>query len=344
MGNLPLYDSARSAMDTPSKISNHKNSGHAGLLFDKFVNGWGHDWKDGLTTAGKQGDPKRNWLKPFEQGCVGDRDAMSEAAARQCEMVTALGGKVFEAENTSPFVTGMGRAHPLENGFAWHPTLGAPYLPGSGLKGAVRDWAMNWVDGFSALDVAKFFGPKASEDLAQGSVIFFDMLPLAPVMLRMDVMTPHYGEYYQDKKVPGDWLAPVPVPFLTVDKGQRFQFAVVPVSSEALDDFETVCGWLPDMLSFTGIGGKTSSGYGRFEVKKAKEAAPVVLAIDGFIAWFDAQGFSASNKGEHAQIVDKIGTLEDPETVAAAKAHVKTVLKKKKECAPKLWALLQKGE
>jgi len=44
----------------------------------------------------------------------------------------------FPAKSTSPFMTGMGNEHPLENGFAFLNPYGLPYLPGSSVKGVLR--------------------------------------------------------------------------------------------------------------------------------------------------------------------------------------------------------------
>ena len=42
------------------------------------------------------------------------------------------------AQSVSPFATGLGIEHPLENGFAFLNPYGLPYLPGSGVKGVLR--------------------------------------------------------------------------------------------------------------------------------------------------------------------------------------------------------------
>jgi len=44
----------------------------------------------------------------------------------------------FPAKSTSPFMTGIGNEHPLENGFAFLNPYGLPYLPGSSVKGVLR--------------------------------------------------------------------------------------------------------------------------------------------------------------------------------------------------------------
>lgn len=53
--------------------------------------------------------------------------------------------------STAPFTTGLGSEHPLESGFAFLSPYGLPYLPGSGVKGAVRRAAEELVH-------ANFFG------------------------------------------------------------------------------------------------------------------------------------------------------------------------------------------
>ncbi len=51
---------------------------------------------------------------------------------------SATNSRAFVAETTSPFITGIGNEHPLENGFSFLNPYGLPYLPGSGVKGVLR--------------------------------------------------------------------------------------------------------------------------------------------------------------------------------------------------------------
>ena len=53
----------------------------------------------------------------------------------------------FEAQAIAPFTTGLGNEHPLENGFAFLSPYGVPYLPGSGVKGVLRQAARELVSG-----------------------------------------------------------------------------------------------------------------------------------------------------------------------------------------------------
>lgn len=53
----------------------------------------------------------------------------------------------LDALATSPFTTGLGNEHPLENGFAFLNPYGLPYLPGSGVKGVLRQSAWELASG-----------------------------------------------------------------------------------------------------------------------------------------------------------------------------------------------------
>ncbi len=249
----PLYGSARDARLISATV------GNAGLWYDKFCDRWNGDW-NGLGDTGK-----REWIaqianldgKPAK--CVGNAELLREAVQRQHDLVTALGGHLFSLATVWRFASGLGRSHPVENGFAWHHGLGTPYLPGSGVKGVARAWA-RWKE---FADIDRIFGPETGA-AATGSVIFLDALPVEPVALDADVMTPHYGPWYQEGQAPGDWHSPVPIPFLTVAAGQTFQFALLPRTPVDAADCEAAGGLLREALEKLGAGAKTSVGYGQF--------------------------------------------------------------------------------
>ena len=77
-------------------------------------------------------------------------------------------------------------SHPVENGFAWHPTLGMPYLPGSSIKGLVRAWAREHAEDSPAPDtMTRLLGGPGRA----GSVCFLDAVPTAPAQLEADVIS-----------------------------------------------------------------------------------------------------------------------------------------------------------
>ncbi len=243
-------------------------AGHAGLWFDKFCHVWSAEWQ-------VDSPAKLDWIRTVTGHKIGSEELIREYATRAAALVRAAGGQTLYFKTTSRFATGLGREHPIENGFVWHPVLGVPYLPGSSVKGLVHAWARTWI-GADPAAVSRIFGGERSEHI--GSVIFHDVLPTQPIKLQADVMTPHYGPYYEDKSgqtAPGDWHSPVPIPFLAVADAQPFLFALSPRTRSAQDeaDCRQAAEWLKDALIELGAGAKTSVGYGRFVPDREAEAA-----------------------------------------------------------------------
>ena len=168
----------------------------------------------------------------------------------------------LDAIATAPFTTGLGNEHPLENGFAFLNPYGLPYLPGSGIKGVLRQAARELASGewgeshgwnaekihllerkgkatieLSVIDV--LFGRETEggdSDHVRGALSFWDALPQIPGdSLAVDIMTPHQSHYYQqrqdrksgDSTSPHDSGAPNPISFLTLPPGTGFAFHVV---------------------------------------------------------------------------------------------------------------------
>lgn len=250
-----------------------KSDFNAGLWYDKFCNRWqkeGHTW-----TLGENG--KKEWINGLSNQKLGTPALLNLAVNRLGRLALALGGEIRCFTTDWRFVTGLGQEHPVENGFAWHHLLGVPFLPGSSVKGVVRAWAEKW-SRLTSDEIWRIFGPPGEAgEKRVGSVIFFDALPVKPVQVQADVMTPHYAPYYlsqgnSQRQPPGDWFAPVPIPFLSVAPGQPFLFALAPRRADHPEDRQDCAeafGLLEDALFGIGAGAKTSAGYGRF--KRAKE-------------------------------------------------------------------------
>lgn len=263
----PLYGGARDARLNSAIV------GNAGLWYDKFCDRWQGDWS-GLGDSGK-----RDWIAQIANldgttaKRVGNAALLRETTQRQQDLASARGGKCFKLATVWRFASGLGRSHPVENGFAWHHGLGTPYLPGSGVKGAMRAWA-RWTE-FANID--RVFGPERGA-AAAGSVIFLDALPVEPVTLDADVMTPHYGPWYQEEQTPGDWCSPVPIPFLTVGAGQTFQFALLPRTPADASDCAVAARLLREALEKLGAGAKTAVGYGQFAPPAADRISDKVMS------------------------------------------------------------------
>jgi CRISPR-associated protein Cmr6 len=192
-----------------------------------------------------------------------DRECMAALARRQAAAFDKTPGALrLDAVAVAPFTTGLGNEHPLENGFAFLNPYGLPYLPGSGVKGVLRQAARelargDWGDtrGWSedettyALQVGKervalsvidvLFGLESGDGATEhvrGALSFWDVIPqIEGNSLMVEIMTPHQSHYYQQKRelksgdsiTPHDSGQPNPICFLTVPPGSRFAFHVV---------------------------------------------------------------------------------------------------------------------
>jgi CRISPR-associated protein Cmr6 len=267
---LPLYRGAAEA------IPPDRRRGHAGLHFERLFDGYHADWTIGETKAA--------WLRGFA-GPVGDADALRRHALAQIRLVDSLGGRhaIFQAPGR--FVTGTGYPHPVENGFAWHPVLGVPYLAGSSVKGLLRAWVEQWTyedgDDKARRDhLLAWFGsdhkdPRERESApTAGDLICFDAIPVAPVPLEVDIMTPHMGKWYEQGhtihdpqrepgRVPADWHDPTPIPYLVAGR-IALLFSVAPRNPTCAERSDTgeALDALQDALQWMGAGAKTAIGYG----------------------------------------------------------------------------------
>ncbi|MHB1654313.1 MAG: type III-B CRISPR module RAMP protein Cmr6 [Desulfitobacteriaceae bacterium] len=278
---LPLYH-----MDPQQgfSLTKYPPQAHAGLWYDKFFNVW--EKTNGQWQLNGKKDNKKNWIEDAGKLSVGEADGIESLVLRLLNLISDSAGDFQVFSNDSRFVTGLGRTHPVENGFTWHPTLGTPYLSGSSLKGMVRAWAEQWV-GINDEQKLRIFGsrtktdePKTKDEKQAGSIIFLDTLPLKPVHLVAEIMTPHYAPYYQEAQeqsegsgtghnaIPGDWYSPTPIYYLAVKENQQFLFGLLPrpgvKGAEA--DLASAMTWLKESLVWSGIGAKTATGYGRFSL------------------------------------------------------------------------------
>lgn len=182
---------------------------------------------------------------------------------------------IITARLKSDLTTGLTAGTAMKTGLTFHYTYGVPIIPGSSVKGACRN-AVEESDNKKLIE--DIYGTsvehakhKTANGLAGGNVIFLDALPVPDKNnhLRMDVMTPHHTNYYEQRKnykdAP-DVENPVPVHFITVPEGTEFMFGFISKSPDLFKGvekhFEAAC--------FAGFGAKTTSGYGWFQVKECQ--------------------------------------------------------------------------
>ncbi|MBN1141874.1 MAG: type III-B CRISPR module RAMP protein Cmr6 [Deltaproteobacteria bacterium] len=392
----------------PQYMNSHLTSYKAlppGHRFGLFFKCWESDWsrdekgkKDGLQQVLELETPVKDLIKALR---------LRQAAQA---LNSSKGLYQISALSESPFMTGIGMEHPVENGFAFLNPYGIPYLPGSGAKGVLRraaeelalDGSLNegwdlaavwWLFGFEAgslylmgkprppadevapkwwefymnningLAASPWLAPWMSSVLSgqdraaylgrpqeflyalakdkkvrekihsRGALSFWDVLPEpAGGKLGLDILTPHYGDYYQGSSPPNDSGKPVPNPFLVMPPGSRFTFYVqcesgrLPVAlaeswQKLLEkSFKHAFEWL-------GFGAKTAVGYGQMvyenrnvpEEKRAPEggniaadkppfAAETIVWEKANLSWFPGnQQLTATSGNYKAQIrlIDK---------------------------------------
>lgn len=279
--SYPLY--ATSAQTAQSLGQNGQLSDpNVGLWWSRFYEGFAADWS--VNTDSKKGFIKRT----AKWASLGTHATHAHAfAERQRHLCTSLGGVCTTLETISPMVTGSGIGHPVENGFAFHPTLGLPYLPATGVKGLLRAWVDVWMfhenEALRSERLRDWFGDSAdATDVPPmaGNLVFFDALPVGEVQMDCDVLTPHMGKWYEKgdtikqenfhQVAPADWHVPVPIPFLVINKGVKFQWAIAPrtcgdadVMARRKQEAGHAMQQLQCALEWIGAGAKTAVGYGR---------------------------------------------------------------------------------
>ncbi len=263
--SLPLPSDTREFL-TPNRLDRCSNPG---LLFTKYVNEWTQ--RNGTWELGEK---KKTFL---ERVCrsVGQgawKETLKAVLERQQAFLRSLQESGWAVQGASletdyRLVTGLGSAHVLETGFVFHPLYGFPYLPASGVKGVARAYAetiKNTTEGDG--DILVVFGSekkgKTLKSQIRGKVLFLDAYPVDRVQLDLDIMNPHYADYYHGDKPPADYLQPNPVFFIAVAPGQRFHFRL---ASRDKGLAEKAFAWLIGGLTQLGAGGKTSVGYGYFK-------------------------------------------------------------------------------
>lgn len=204
---------------------------------------------------------------------------------------------IFKAKLKTPLITGIGESHPHEVSMVFDHNMGIPYIPASGIKGIVRfahtlgllfdipeeekkkdkEGKLYFDDEKEWTQIPRLFGTQAQ----RGSVVFLDAYPENVPDLHIDIMNPHYGDYYSDDKnktPPADYLNPNPIKFLTVAKDTAFIFRAL-VDKEYSELVDKVKNAFKKALTEEGVGAKTAVGYGLFEIIKVESVGGLYEAI-----------------------------------------------------------------
>lgn len=188
-----------------------------------------------------------------------------------CERVPGV--ETREVPAAGRLAVGLGEDSVVETGITLHHTYGVPYIPGSALKGMAAAFARQqledprWQKDGDAYQIV--FGTTDSA----GFVTFFDALSIpgsgpGGQPLHPDVLTVHHKAYYEGKGAPADWDSPTPVQFLSAAGSYLvvLECAFPAWRQAALDIVEQA-------LATTGVGAKTSTGYGRLGGPQVNQSA-----------------------------------------------------------------------
>ena len=155
----------------------------------------------------------------------------------------------------------------LETGCSLSYNYGMPYIPGSSVKGVVREWAIKHLPNSAAV-LEQLFGTYDSDqpNRVSANVTFHDAwwIPFdkdkakpEPKPFVLDVVTTHHQNYYNGKQAePSDKDSPIPNHQLAVHGSFLF------VIEGAPDHVEPCQKMLAQALQDNGIGAKTAVGYG----------------------------------------------------------------------------------
>lgn len=273
MAELPLPEPLARQLRAPGNANRS-------LLFDRGFDGYDHEWS---IPAGEKGQ----YLGRFAEGFTASAD-YRPFIERRTKALGEAGARGVPLRNQTRLVIGLGLPHPTETALLLDRLTGCPYVPGSSVKGALRAAAELAADGeldtgggsdpgFWKEHLERLFGSAAGADLrAKGELVLYDAFPDTWPTLEVDVLTPHYKDYYGDDPEnptvpPADWQDPNPVSFPTVAAATPFTFWIghtgAPPRQEGVDragDLRRAERLLRTALDWLGLGGKTSSGYGIF--------------------------------------------------------------------------------
>ncbi|NLZ45860.1 MAG: type III-B CRISPR module RAMP protein Cmr6 [Clostridiales bacterium] len=182
--------------------------------------------------------------------------------------------KTYEFIPDNKLAVGIGCESPFSSIalITLHPVYGIPYIPGSAIKGVIRNCYIqkefNGKEEEALRDgnFIKLFGNSADSDNLGNSkqkLLFFDAFPNEEFEISWDVQTPHFKDYYdrEGKKQPLDTIEPNPIAFPVV-KNTKFKIYICSYDKDCDLSLIENNNILKDAFGTYGIGAKTSLGYG----------------------------------------------------------------------------------
>lgn len=294
---------------------------HAGLLLQRYLS-------ENATSKSGNPDEKKDLLQAaINAACDGDVVELYKIAYQRWRSMLPSSSVTHELHTTGRLIVGLGSENVLETGIRLSHTFGMPIIPGSALKGL----AAHYCDKVWGATDRQFDKRGSYHELLFGTtddcgcIVFYDawFVPDSESNpMKLDVMTPHHPEWFDGSAPPTDFDSPIPVPFLSVSGG--FRVALTwhgPEHEEANKWTDLAFSLVKEALSEWGIGGKTTSGYGRLSIPppppppspyngRAKDTVDAVLLEKKT----KSGGWRAQIKG-HSQIGPIQNSTEVPDDV-----------------------------
>jgi len=251
---------------------------NVGLKIDKYIRNFGDAKK--TMKANCEQEYNTTEMKLLSNLTTSRRDLLRSYKYTHCVTGT-LGSRM---------VLGLGGGSVYETSITLHRIYGFPYVPGSSVKGCLRSYIIRDLFGGSEAnaladcDFANVFGTQGQ----RGNVIFIDAFPVEISKLELDIMNPHYPNWYSKGMSPNDTDNPVPVKFYAVPENTQFVFRLASKKTDIKNcsiKSVSLTKLLETTLKEIGIGAKTATGYGWFgkleeETPKSQNASIIKIKTD----------------------------------------------------------------
>ncbi|WP_017303838.1 RAMP superfamily CRISPR-associated protein [Spirulina subsalsa] len=147
------------------------------------------------------------------------------------------------------------------------------YIPGSCIRGIVREWAKKRPE--IKPRMLELLGYQTDDKIYSGKIEFLDAWPKEPEPLTLDIVNPQetFQVFHQDQSTPlslytlGDGEDPIPV---------TVAIRGIPSKKATPEEVDEVWGWVQQALTLYGVGSRTASGYGAIKSRdpNAPKAEP----------------------------------------------------------------------
>lgn len=144
------------------------------------------------------------------------------------------------------------------------------YIPGSSIRGLVRNWAKQRPE--IKPKMLKILGFQDSENITPGKIEFLDAWPEEATQLTLDIVNPQepFQVYHQGQSKP--------LSFYTLGNGEKpinVTVAIRGIPGKATEaEVQEVWEWVQQALNLYGVGSRTASGYGAIKTKDKLKVNP----------------------------------------------------------------------